>query len=97
MDMPPMDQRLDVTIIQVSEEREVIKVGDSLALGETTAKFVLAFPSRNGHPPQSFVVSVPPEAVTEYAECTWDRYRVAHPELNLPVSPDSTDFITKST
>lgn len=83
-----VEKQLDVTIVGVSEEREVLHVEGTLAAGETTSKFVLSFPSRNGRTAKSFVVRVPPEAVTAYGECVWDRYRSSHPELNLPAEPD---------
>lgn len=76
---------LQVSLLGFSETREIVKVGNTLAVGAFKSKLVLAFPQTNpGFPPKTFVVEVPQEVVEEYAECQYDLYREAHPEQNLP-------------
>lgn len=76
---------LQVTIVATEQSREIAHVGNTLAVGRTTSKMVLAFPQTNkDFPPKTFIVEVPEEVVNEYAECVYDLHREAHPELNLP-------------
>lgn len=77
---------LQVTVLGHSESREIVRVGNTLAVGALSSKLVLAFPQTHKDiPPKTFIVDVPPEVVEEYADCQYDLYREAHPELNLPV------------
>lgn len=76
---------LQVTLLGLSETREIVKVGNTLAVGAFNAKLVLAFPQTNpAFPQKTFIVDVPQEVADEYAECQYDLYRQAHPEANLP-------------
>jgi ATP phosphoribosyltransferase len=82
---------VQVTITGYSETREVVRVGDTLALGATTSKIILAFPQTNKDvSPKTFIIEVPGEVVEEYAECTYDLFREAHPEQNLPARVPGT-------
>jgi hypothetical protein len=82
---------LAVTILAHMENREIVRVGNTLAVGKTTSKLVLLFPQTNKNfPPKAFIVEVPDDVMVEYAECTYDLQREAHPELNLPDRSDRT-------
>ncbi len=74
-----------VNIIGHVAAREIVRVGNTLAMGITSSKIVLAFPQTNkAFPQKTFIVEVPEEVLAEYAECAYDLQREAHPELNLP-------------
>lgn len=89
---------LQVTVLGSSESREIVRVGNTLAVGPFSSKLVLAFPQTNpAIPAKTFVIDVPPEVVEEYAECQYDLYRQAHPEMNLPErGPNVVNLFTKT-
>ncbi len=76
-----------VTIVGHMEAREIVHMtnANTLAIGNTVCKLVFAFPQTNkAFQPKTFIVEVPEEVLVEYADCSYDLQREAHPELNLP-------------